>query len=263
MMTLARVTMLMSIYMLLSFSSAFAQSGPALESSLQVQTETTQAAIRSQEKIDRLADETEQLLKRYRETLQQTASLQTYTRQLERLMTSQQQELASLETQLQEIEVTQREILPLLVRMVERLEQFIALDIPFLPEERQTRLAHLREWLDQSDMTIAEKYRRIMEAYQAETEYGRTIEAYRGSVQLEGQEEQERTVDVLRVGRLALLFLSLDGQQVGQWNRQTKQWQILPNSYRRSIAQGLSIAKKQAAPQLLSLPIPAPVEVSR
>lgn len=233
--------------------------GQALESSLQVQTETTQAAVRSQEKIDRLADETEQLLKRYRETLRQTDSLQTYTRQLERLLASQQQELASLETQLQEIEVTQREIVPLLVRMVERLEQFVALDMPFLPEERRARLDHLREWLDQSDMTIAEKYRRIMEAYQVETEYGRTIEAYRGAIQLEGQ---ERTVDLLRVGRLALLFLSLDGQQVGQWNRTTKQWQILPHTYRRSIAQGVLIAKKQAAPQLLNLPVPAPVEVT-
>jgi hypothetical protein len=235
------------------------QSQSALESSLQVQTETTQAAIRSQEKIDRLANETEQLLKRYRETLRQTDSLQTYTRQLERLLASQQQELASLDTQLQEIEVTQREIVPLLVRMVELLEQFVALDIPFLYEERHTRLDHLREWLDQSDMTIAEKYRRIMEAYQVETEYGRTIEAYRGAIQLEGR---ERTVDLLRVGRLALLFLSLDGQEVGQWNRTTEQWQILPRTYRRSIAQGLSIAKKQAAPQLLNLPIPAPVEVA-
>jgi hypothetical protein len=143
--------------------------------------------------------------------------------------------------------------------MVERLEQFVALDIPFLSEERHTRLDHLREWLDQSDMTIAEKYRRIMEAYQVETEYGRTIEAYRGAIQLEGR---ERTVDLLRVGRLALIFLSLYGQEVGQWNRTTEQWQILPRTYRRSIAQGLSIAKKQAAPQLLNLPIPAPVEVA-
>lgn len=234
--------------------------GQALEPSITAQTEATQEAIRSQQKIDRLDDETQQLLGSYRETVRQTDSLRVYLQQLDRLLTSQEQEMASLNTQLQEIEVTRREILPLLVRMLERLEQFVALDIPFLPEERQTRLARLRDWLDQSDLTISEKYRRIMEAYQVESEYGRTIEVYRGTVTRDGQ---EHTVDFLRLGRLALLYQSLDGQQLGQWNRTTRQWDSLPNSYRRAIARGLLVARKQSAPQLLSLPVPAPDEVAQ
>jgi hypothetical protein len=230
----------------------------ALESSLTAQTQANQAAIDSQDKVDRLDDATQRLLGTYREIVQQTDSLRVYAEQLDRMLDSQRQEMTSLEEQLQEIEVTRREILPLLVRMLERLEQFVALDLPFLPEERQARLTSLRTWLDQSDLTIAEKYRRIMEAYQVEMEYGRTIEAYRGGLTID---DRERTVDFLRVGRLALLYQSLDGQEVGQWNHAARQWEPLPQTYRSAVTRGLLVAQQQATPQLLNLPIPAPDKV--
>ncbi len=231
-----------------------------LESSLKAQTEATQAGIRSQEKIDRLDDETQRLLNSYRGIVQQTESLRIYVEQLDRMLVAQEQEVVSLGVQLQEIEVTQREIVPLLVRMLDRLEQFVALDIPFLSEERQARLVSLRGWLDQPDLVVAEKYRRIMEAYQVEMEYGRTIEAYRGGLTLDGQ---ERTVDFLRVGRLALLYQSLDGRQVGQWNQSVGQWESLPQTYQPAIARGLLVAQKQSTPQLLTLPVSAPDEGTR
>jgi hypothetical protein len=227
----------------------------ALESSLTAQTQANQAAIDSQDKVDRLDDATQRLLGTYREIVQQTDSLRVYAEQLDRMLDSQRQEMTSLEEQLQEIEVTRRDILPLLVRMLERLEQFVALDIPFLPEERRARLTSLRTWLDQSDLTIAEKYRRIMEAYQVEMEYGRTIEAYRGGLRID---DQERTVDFLRVGRLALLYQSLDGQEVGQWNHAARQWEPLPQTYRSAVTRGLLVAQRQATPQLLNLPVPTP-----
>ena len=234
-------------------------SAQPLENLIETQSTAATEAIRSQDTIDTLADETQRLLSIYRSTVRQTESLQVYVEQLDRLLDSQQKEAASLETQLQEIEVTQRDIVPLLVRMLEHLVQFVALDIPFLPEERQERLIRLRNTFDQSDLTITEKYRSIMEAYQIEADYGRTIEAYRGAVTIDGR---ERTVDFFRVGRLALLYQSLDGQEVGHWNRETQEWEVLPNSYQRSIKRGLQIAAKQSVPNLLLLPVPAPSEAT-
>ena len=47
----------------------------------------------------------------------------------------------------------------------------------------------------------------------------------------------------------------------GIWDKQDKQWKILSEDYNRSIAQGILIAKKQAPPNLIKLPIPAPDEI--
>ena len=227
----------------------------ALDTTLETQTETVQAAIRSQDKIDKLADETQQALAAYQGALRQTKSLGVYNAQLDRLLASQQREIESLGTQLQEIEVTQREIVPLLVRMFERLDQFVALDVPFLPEERQTRLVRLQGTLDDADATVAEKYRAVMEAYQIEANYGRTIEAYRGTIAVN---DEEQTVDLLRIGRLALVYRSLDGEEVGQWNHEARLWEPISGQYLRAIDRGLEVAEKRAVPQLLELPIPAP-----
>ena len=68
-------------------------------------------------------------------------------------------------------------------------------------------------------------------------------------------ETQEFTVDILRVGRLLISFQTLDGKMSGVWNKKSKSWEKLSSEYNRSIKQGLQIAKKQAPPELIKLPI--------
>ncbi|MGH8472935.1 MAG: DUF3450 domain-containing protein, partial [Gammaproteobacteria bacterium] len=157
--------------------------------------------------------------------------------------------------QLADIEVTQRNITPLMLRMLEVLIRFVALDTPFLEEERTQRVEELRALMDRSDVTLAEKYRRLLEAYQVETEYGRNIEAYRGD--LKGG-AQTRAVDFLRFGRLGLYYLTLDRHEAGYWDQEARRWVVLASHYRNDIERGLRIARKQAAPDLLRLPISAP-----
>jgi hypothetical protein len=168
--------------------------------------------------------------------------------------------MASLNKQIGEVDVVQRQITPLMLRMIDTLAEFVRLDVPFLPEERAKRVAGLRDMMGRADVTLSEKYRRLMEAYQVENEYGRTIESYRGSLDAEGQ---QRTVDFLRIGRVALMYQTLDGQEVGFWDRQAGQWEELPGEYRSPIKQGLQIAKKQVAPDLIRIPVPAPEVIAQ
>jgi hypothetical protein len=144
-----------------------------------------------------------------------------------------------------------------MLRMIAALEAFVKLDVPFLIQERTLRLESLQEMMVRSDVTNAEKYRRIMEAYQIENEYGRTIEAYRSTIEREGRESK---VDFLRFGRIALVYQSLDGSEAGVWDQETRDWLPLDAGYRTAIRQGLRIARKQAAPDLIRLPLPAPEE---
>ena len=142
---------------------------------------------------------------------------------------------------------------PLMLRMIDTIEKFVAFDVPFLIEERTERIAELRKLMKRADVTSAEKYRQVMEAYQIENEYGRTIESYRGAVELGGR---ETTVDFLRFGRISLVYQSLDQADSGVWNQETRSWDRLDSSYRSAIRQGLRIARKQAAPDLIRLPLP-------
>jgi hypothetical protein len=220
-----------------------------LQNTIDLQIKTELTAKKSQKKIDGLADQADQMLAEYRNLLRQAESLRIYNNQLDKLVLSQQGEIDSIAEQLINMETTQREIVPLILKMVEVISQFVALDIPFLPEERQFRVAELQTIMERADVSLAEKYRRVLEAYQVETEYGRTIEAYQDELE---RDERIRTVNFLRSGRVGLYYLTLDGQQAGVWDAG---WRPLDSEYRQAIDKGLKVANKQLPPDLLVLPI--------
>lgn len=226
-----------------------------LEQSISAGSKNQEMGSASQEKIDKLYEAKRLALQEMRVTQAEIDQLQVYNRQLTAIIKNQNTQIASLNKQINDIEVTQQGIMPLMERMLNGLEAFVSLDIPFLLNEREQRIATLRILLLASDVTVSEKFRRVLEAYQIEIEYGRTIEAYRGE-SLSGE-----TVDFLRIGRSALMSVSLDGEKAQGWNNALKTWQDLDSSYIRSINKGVSIARKQAAPTLLGLPLQSIGEV--
>jgi len=208
-----------------------------------------------QKQIDELSDQTDELLAKYRTVLTQIDSIGVYNHQLRELITSQDEELTSLQDQLDRVEVVGRSVTPLMLRMIDALDATVALDLPYLIEERTQRIANLRKLMTRAAVSNSEKFRLIMEAYQTENEYGRTIEAYRSTLQ---RGDRDIKVDFLRFGRIALVYQTLDGMEAGVWNQAEKTWEPLDASYRTAIREGLRIARKQAAPDLIRLPLPVP-----
>ncbi len=229
-----------------------------LEAAKGVRRQGNVAGVESQKRVDSLSGEADELFTRYRNALRQTDSMRVYNRQLKELIGSQQEELTSLADQLDRVELVGRSVTPLMLRMIAAMESFVELDLPFLRDERSMRVEELRKLMVRADVNNAEKYRRIMEAYQIENEYGRTIEAYRGSLTRDGR---ERKVDFLRFGRISLVYQTLDGNESGVWDQENGSWQVLDDSYRTAIREGLRVARKQAAPDLIRLPLPAADEV--
>lgn len=226
-----------------------------LGTGIDVLVETTKAAAASQKRIDKVSDQTRDLLNDYRAVQQQIDALAVYNAQVDKLLASQQQELDLLATQIENATMIGRQITPLMLRMLEALSTFVKLDVPFLLTERTERIAALRAMMDRADVSDSEKYRRLLEAFQVENEYGRTIETYKGIINLEGA---ETTVDFLRVGRVVLAYLTLDGRQAGVWDHDKRSWEVLPSEYRSALTKGLRIARKQTAPDLIRLPVRAP-----
>ena len=141
-------------------------------------------------------------------------------------------------------------------RMVDALEQFIALDVPFLVDQRNARVAQLQALLARSDVTVAEQFRNVLQAWQEERDYGSTIEAYTGLLEINGV---NREVNFLRVGRVALVYQTPDGGLSGAWDQRTRQWITLGGDYQNAIREGLRVART-GTPELLLVPVPAPEE---
>ena len=233
-------------------AAAGAQGGsPAVDATVQ----SNRAAGAAQQQINQLDDQTRGLLERYRAALWQTQQLNVYVQQIGPLLATQDGDRAALQQQLQQFGSSSHDLTPLLLRMLDSLDRFVALDLPFLQQERRERVGALKRLMSDAGTPQAEKYRRMLEAYKIEADYGRSLGAERMQLQLGGG--GAKVVDVLHLGRVGLYYLSLDGAEAGCWDAQAKQWMSLPGRYRSVIREGLKIAHETAAPEVLVLPVPA------
>jgi hypothetical protein len=144
-------------------------------------------------------------------------------------------------------------VVPLMLDMIAALGRIVEADIPFRLEERRARVQRLVDMMDRAEVTASEKYRRVMEAYQGELEYGRTTEAYSAALPSTGQ-----TVDFLRIGRTLLIYQTSDQSDTGWFNPATRVFETLPDRYQLEVKQGIAIAKNEKAPDLVTLPVPGP-----
>lgn len=225
-----------------------------LNATLQAQAETGSQAQRSQAAVTQLAEQSSEYFGDYRVAIQRLDQLKVYNANLERLLADQEREKTSLRDQLDNFGDIEQGIVPLMYELVASLKSFVELDMPFLQNERRDRVDRLEANLERSDLTVSEKYRQIMEAYQVETAYGRNIETYAGTLPIDGE---DRKVDLLRIGRVVLAYQTPDQSRTGYWDKTTGQWTSGGDDYRRAVTEGIRIARKQAAPSLLELPLPA------
>lgn len=235
---------------------AATSSATSIDDILDVGKQRTADAKTSQAKIDRLADETRDLLSDYKTVMKQVDGLRVYNARLERQIANQERRISDIDASIAEAAVIQRQIPPLVGRMLDGLEQFINLDMPFDLDTRLGNIEAVRSNLDRSDVTSAEAFRQVLELYSIELQYGRGIESYPDTISINGV---EREVDILRVGRVSLVYQTKDGAETGAWNTKTQSWESLSaGDYASAVRKGVRIAKKQATIELLNMPVAAP-----
>ena len=255
-MTMYRMKKVLFAALVTSVGMVGVAQGNSLESVLKVAEDKNAAARQSQAKVDRLADETRDLRSDYKTVVKQVDGLKVYNARLQRQIDNQLQRIANIDGSIEQVTVIQRQMTPLIIRMVDGLEQFVSLDMPFRTDERMARVAFLRTNLDRADVTVAEKFRQVLEAYNIELQYGRGIDSYSDTVDLDGTPTE---VDFLRIGRIALLYQAKDGERSGAWDSEAGAWVPLSaGDYNTAIRKGIRIAKKQATIDLLNIPVAAP-----
>ena len=188
---------------------------------------------------------------RYARALAEAGITARYNAQIEQQLRSQEQEIASLEQQITGLEATALDVQTMLQRMYDELVQFVQNDVPFFKEEREQRIERLTELMANVEATASEKFRRLVEAYQIEMEYGRTMTAYRQTM------DDGRDAEMVRLGRVALMYRVIETGETGYWDRDSKQFVPDPDSA-AEIEEALAIAKEERAPDLIIVPLPAP-----
>jgi hypothetical protein len=234
----------LSVFLIVCNLAAAVHAADAIDKSRQLIGETNQKLKQAQQQINQADEAIAQMLGEYKTTQKEIDNYRVYNGQLEEIVASQMEELGLLESDIDKIEATGLAIMPFMRRMIDALTEFIASDYPFLPAERRTRIERLNANMKRADLSIAAKYRQILEAYQIEIDYGNTLEAY------EGLHDDKRVV-FLRLGRIGLYYLSLDKEQCAAWDPAQQSWQPLDDlDYKLSMAKAIKIAKKQRAPDL-------------
>jgi hypothetical protein len=236
--------------------SAMSVSASTLDSALDKGVERIGGAQKAQYAIDNVDNQTRSAEREYRGVLKEVEGLTVYIEQLNKQLSAQDTEMVQIEYSIRQVTLIERQITPLMLRMIEAIDLFVMADVPFLKDERAARVEKLKSMMGRSDVTIAEKYRKVMKAYQTEMDYGRTIESYRGEIEISGT---MREVDFLRTGRISLVFKTLDGKELGVWNNKTKSFENLDPVYKSNVLKGIRIAREQTAPGLIKIPVTAPV----
>ena len=238
-------------------SSVFAQS---VDDVLRADARRLELAQAAQEQVNNVVEGTRSLTDQYRGINKEIDGLRVYNRLMTAQVQGQEATLEDIALSMDQVDVINRQIFPLMEDMIDGLEQSVALDVPFLLEERRERMATLTELMSRSDVSVAEKFRKVMEAYQIEMDYGSSVENYTQSLELPNL--GVRDYNMLRVGRVGLYFQSDDAAVTGWWNAETGDWEVLGNEHRNEIRKGLRMARQLIAPELLLLPIPAAGEAS-
>lgn len=223
-----------------------------LDAAQSIQSKTNAASASSQKRIDASAEKTLTLKAEIEQLQEEVNNLQVYRQHLTSLVNSQQQEVMSLERQIDEIKSTRQGIVPLMYQMIDGLKQITAEDVPIKLEQRNQRIAKLEKMMVRADVSDAEKYRRILEAYQIELDYGTKLGLYQGQLSIDGESRQ---ADVLYLGRLSLVARSLNGNSFWAWDQNAKQWSEVDPSMKSELDKAFSMAAKQVAPSLITLPV--------
>ena len=230
-----------------------------IDQALNIIDQQNQAAVQSQETITRLSNAASTSFEEFKIENDNLEAMLVLNAGLRMQIATQEQQITTIQQSITDVAVVTQEMPLLMTKMLASAEQFVELDLPFQLEQRRARLAFARNAMNSPDVSTAEKFRQILVVYQTENNYGRTHETYPATLTIDGT---ERDVDILRVGRIALVYQTKDRTMTGMWDQQNRQWAPLdPGQYRTAIQRAISVSSGLVSPAIMDLPIVAPESV--
>ena len=130
----------------------------------------------SQRQVEQLDDQADNAVREFRAVLQQKDNIELFVAQQDIFRASQVSEITSLRRQLGTVEQIKQGMSPMMLKMALRLEDSIKSDLPFNINERLARIDNVKAVLGDPNVSPAEQYRRVLNAYKIEVTYGMGID---------------------------------------------------------------------------------------
>jgi len=215
----------------------------------------TKSSAQSQKRIDDISEKTEKVIVQYHQQRKNVEVLKKFNDRMRRTLVAQETAMKKLEQSIEDASLIERQIVPLMLSMINGLEKFIAADIPFKLDERNARLARIKGYLNNANISAAERFRQVLDAYSIENAYGQSIDVFVEELNLSGS---KKTVNILQIGRAGLYYQTTDGLESGYWDKTAGQWSSLDSSHNDGIAKAIRITQGKAVNDLMTLPVAAP-----
>lgn len=241
---------------LLAGAAALVATGAAnaqLDQALQVARQSTQEGAQAQDQIDALADQADNAERNYLALREQIESQEVFLEQQRVFLRSQENELTELNRQLERVGNIERDLTPMLLEMYVALESFIEQDLPFRMSVREDRLARIRSALEDAQVSPAERYRLLLNAYEIEASYGRSLVAYEEEVEVDGTPQP---ANILQIGRVALIRDV--GGNLEMLTKDNPEWRSVPGSMASDVQRAFRIANEVTTPEVFVAPLPGP-----
>jgi hypothetical protein len=245
--SIAKRLMLAGLAGALMTSPASAQ----LESALNTAKASTSASAASQQRVERLDDEADNAVREYRAVLQQKDNIALFVAQQDIFLQSQKSEISSLRRQLGTVEQIKQGMSPMMLKMAAEIEDAIKADLPFNLSERLARVDRMKNVLADPDVSPAEQYRQVLNAFKIEVSYGQGIDSYEAM----HPTKPGNVVNFLRFGRVALVYMTKDESEVGRYNLETRSWDVLNGADALALRKAIRISRGEAAPDVVFAPV--------
>lgn len=247
-----RIFFTMALLMLFAASAVCEQQSP--EKAQQTARQAKGVAVGAQANTTDLSRDKERIIQEILDTKYRLTWLEYHQEKTRRYIAQAKQSIEDLEYQKVEFKKMQEQLRSYLKGIIPRLEDFIAQDLPFLPDERSRRITGLYNSLDDPDLTLNELIRVVFEgSLEIETEYGRVVDASEiETLNIDGVDTQ---VVIFRLGRIGMYYLSLDGTKTGFYNRVTGDWELLPQRMNKEIKLAVKIGQRERTAETVNLPL--------
>lgn len=222
-----------------------------LDSAMSAAKASTAASAASQQRVENLDDEAEQMIREYRAILQQKDNVALFVDRQDIQLRKQESEIESLNKQLGTVEQIKQGMIPMMLNMTVAIEDSIKSDIPFRLDERLARVERIKEVLADPDVSPAEQYRQVLNAFKVEVSFGQGIDSYEGA----HPEKPGNVVNFIRFGRVAFVYMTKDEAEIKRYNMQTKSWEALDGNVALQMRQAIRIAKGESAPGVVTAPV--------